>query len=341
MAERRCRECGRPESKDLEFKPNANICKPCNIEYMKEYRRINRKRISRQVRDWKDKNREQYRASCRTHYATADGKKKHRGRVEKTPRTWLSHILSMIRSRCKKPGPHDAKKGPKRDFDLDLDFLMRLHGDQDGCCALSGLPMVHEFNSMRSISIDRVDSGKGYTRDNVQLVCQALNHAKRHHSNEDMIDFLIAFREDVRVTDLKVTNTVTRAGGRPILEHLGDVNKVVLGLARRVQKRYWLKGWKITVDMFNNEFLVEGMDGYSCGYGTAIYDGVLVCGPGVGIKSECDFRVSLGEPDAIERWWSAFVGRIDLAELDHVGIVNSVTRATLPVFGRPSLEGSK
>jgi hypothetical protein len=157
---------------------------------MKEYRKRNRAKIKGQVQEWKDNNRERYREKNREYYATPEGRKKTLDRVQKTPRTWLAHILGGIRSRCKNPGPHDAKVGPKRVYEIDLDFLVEMYNSQGGRCALSHLPMVHVFNDLCSISVDRVSSDLGYTRGNVQLVCKWVNLAKGSHGNGEFLELI-------------------------------------------------------------------------------------------------------------------------------------------------------
>jgi hypothetical protein len=193
-----CRECGKPET-EVEFRPRANICVPCFKAYLKEYRKKNREKLRKQIQDWKDTNREQYRESARKLYHTPEGKKKHRARVCKTPRTWMSHLLSITRAIVAKPGPHDPKSGPQLDFDIDLDFLCSLYEAQDGKCAVTGVKMTHKFNDLAAISVDRIDSKKGHTKDNVHLICQWVNFAKRHHDLEDfkrlLADFLSLNRD--------------------------------------------------------------------------------------------------------------------------------------------------
>jgi len=184
-----CRECGVDEM-NAEFKPKANICKSCNSEYMKAYRARNREKIRGQVQEWKDNNREEYRAANRRYYSTPNGREKTLNRVKRTPRTWLAHLLSTIRCKVKKPGPHDSKEWIRRQYEIDLDFLVGMFADQGGLCALSGLPMSHVFNDLRSISVDRVDSDLGYIRGNVQLVCKWVNLAKGRHSNEEFVGLL-------------------------------------------------------------------------------------------------------------------------------------------------------
>lgn len=45
------------------------------------------------------------------------------------------------------------------------------------------------IRNMFAPSVDRVDNDKGYTFDNVQVVCDMYNHGKGQHSDEDFIKF--------------------------------------------------------------------------------------------------------------------------------------------------------
>jgi hypothetical protein len=58
---------------------------------------------------------------------------------------------------------------------------MELWNKQNGLCAISKIPMTYEIDSGRiytNVSIDQIEQGKGYTEDNVQLVCMAVNQLK-------------------------------------------------------------------------------------------------------------------------------------------------------------------
>jgi hypothetical protein len=88
-----------------------------------------------------------------------------------------------------------------RDFDITVPFLVDLFEKQDGRCVLSGLPMAttthidERPDDMRSnpnkLSIDRIDSSRGYTEDNVQLVRWRPNNMK-----SDML--LDTYKEEIR-----------------------------------------------------------------------------------------------------------------------------------------------
>ena len=75
--------------------------------------------------------------------------------------------------------------------DLTLDYLMYLWEKQDGKCALTGMQMTYKFYEGRvntNLSVDRIDSTKGYSKDNVQLVCMAANQMKNDLSMEEFIN---------------------------------------------------------------------------------------------------------------------------------------------------------
>ncbi len=61
------------------------------------------------------------------------------------------------------------------------EFILDLWNKQQGLCAISKIPMTYEIDSGRvytNLSIDQIIQGKGYTEDNVQLVCMAVNQLK-------------------------------------------------------------------------------------------------------------------------------------------------------------------
>jgi hypothetical protein len=83
---------------------------------------------------------------------------------------------------------HRSKKS-NRENDLSLDFLKQLWNKQKGLCALTGLTMQHSIGKgklFNNLSIDRIDSSKGYTKDNVQLVCSVVNRIKSDLSLEEL-----------------------------------------------------------------------------------------------------------------------------------------------------------
>jgi hypothetical protein len=87
---------------------------------------------------------------------------------------YLDWVLASSRWRAKdKSWPHDISR----------DGILQMLVDQNRCCAVSGVPFSLATHSddpfMRAFapSLDRIESDKGYTRDNCRLVCRITNFA--------------------------------------------------------------------------------------------------------------------------------------------------------------------
>ena len=81
------------------------------------------------------------------------------------------------------------------DFDLTAQEVYDQWEKQKGCCAYTGYPMIHPYNKKGKpltpyvASIDRIDSSKGYTRDNIEIVCIVINYAKNKFTKKEILDF--------------------------------------------------------------------------------------------------------------------------------------------------------
>lgn len=105
------------------------------------------------------------------------------------------------------------KRSKKLKFDITQDHIKELYINQQGKCALSGIKMtyigyqnnnkttINNFN----ISIDRIDSTKGYIKGNIQLICAAVNRMKSDLSNNELINL----SNDIYKTNFNKINTLT------------------------------------------------------------------------------------------------------------------------------------
>lgn len=76
--------------------------------------------------------------------------------------------------------------------DFNWEFLKELWNKQNGLCAISNIPMTFEMNNGRvptNVSVDRRDSKLYYTKDNIQLICMAINQMKSDLSTNELLYF--------------------------------------------------------------------------------------------------------------------------------------------------------
>lgn len=100
----------------------------------------------------------------------------------KTPRNssnWQGYkgVGKTYWSRLKKSASGSFGRRPIH-FELSLEFIADLLESQNYKCALSGLPISAIEGTA---SLDRIDSSKGYTEDNVQWLHKDINMMKRHY----------------------------------------------------------------------------------------------------------------------------------------------------------------
>ena len=73
------------------------------------------------------------------------------------------------------------------------DELWQMWKDQGGRCQLTGVEMVWYGGNGRvlpnSISIDRIDSTKGYEKDNVRLICNCVNSFAGEMDDSEMLTY--------------------------------------------------------------------------------------------------------------------------------------------------------
>jgi len=83
---------------------------------------------------------------------------------------------------------HTSKR--KKEFNIDIQYLLDIYERQNGICNISGIKMTHIHGSVSTnISIDRIDSDLGYIKGNIQLVCYITNIMKNKFSMNELILF--------------------------------------------------------------------------------------------------------------------------------------------------------
>lgn len=96
-------------------------------------------------------------------------------------------------------GARDRAKNKKISFEITKQDLKNLWHEQKGLCAISKIPMTYIMENGRTftnLSVDRKNPHIGYTKDNVQLVCMAVNQMKSDLSKEELLMFCKAIVEN-------------------------------------------------------------------------------------------------------------------------------------------------
>lgn len=79
--------------------------------------------------------------------------------------------------------------------DIDINFLVELYNKQKGKCAITSWEMTTisgEGYKDSNISIDRIDSTRGYIKDNIRLTCRGANAFKGTWNDNQLVELCIA-----------------------------------------------------------------------------------------------------------------------------------------------------
>lgn len=91
---------------------------------------------------------------------------------------------------------YDYKHGAERRgiiFDISIHDMEKVYLKQDGCCAISGIKLILPTSKSRTknstASLDRIDSNKGYTIDNIQWVHKTINQMKWTIDQKEFVEW--------------------------------------------------------------------------------------------------------------------------------------------------------
>jgi len=88
-------------------------------------------------------------------------------------------------------------------FNLDVEYLSRLWDDNNGCCAVTGIPFeLTKLGTRRphpyAPSIDKIKPDRGYVKGNVRLVCYQTNVAISDFGLEQFERFIDLYIQNKR-----------------------------------------------------------------------------------------------------------------------------------------------
>lgn len=115
--------------------------------------------------------------------------------TEKTKK-YTSTLNGFIKKIYKDMHHNAEKRAKKLEIELTIEDIHELYTKQNGLCAISGLKLTHETYAYKdkehiinrlNISIDRINSNLGYTKDNIQLVAAIVNRMKTDLPDNEFI----------------------------------------------------------------------------------------------------------------------------------------------------------
>lgn len=81
-------------------------------------------------------------------------------------------------------------KNKNIEFNINIKDIEDLIIKQNNKCIYSNIVFENNRNGIYSLSIDRIDSDKGYTINNIQLVCSSINQMKNNLKEKEFLDII-------------------------------------------------------------------------------------------------------------------------------------------------------
>jgi hypothetical protein len=94
-----------------------------------------------------------------------------------------------------------AKSRNRYEVLITLEDLENLYDSQNGLCVYSKLPLTLKPHQLTTISLDRIDSSKGYVLGNIQLVGTAINKMKLNYSDKQFIQLCCCVSQHHKAED--------------------------------------------------------------------------------------------------------------------------------------------
>ena len=138
-------------------------------EYNRKWRANNRDKWCEYNRKWRANNRDK---------ASLSNKKNRENR--KNDRSKMASVLLSKTLNAKKRNTRILE------HNLTTVYIQHLLEKQNYCCAFTGIKLDHKTgkNNLRMASIDRINSKKGYVKNNIQIVLNCMNKAKAESTNK-------------------------------------------------------------------------------------------------------------------------------------------------------------
>ena len=139
------------------------VCKICLAEKLRMARLANPEKARERDRIWASKNKDK--------------------RSEQNKKRYVNLTLNQKFAQLVKT----ASDRKRVNCFITVEHLHDVWQRQEGLCAYTKLPLSSEAHQLNTVSLDRIDSDKDYTADNIQLVCVPINRMKLDYSEDQFI----------------------------------------------------------------------------------------------------------------------------------------------------------
>ena len=176
MKKIKCRHCGESRLDYLTKKKGGyrTICKPCHNKYEKERRKLK----EQENPELKDKRLREGR----------DAYKRKREQIEKDPDAKIRFWAAQWRN--------TPREGRDRS-QVTQDRLVEL--TYEGLKKFPYMRVLEKDKTYITASVDRIDSRKGYTDDNIQVIPYWLNSAKMNMEEIELRSYIKHFLEEITI----------------------------------------------------------------------------------------------------------------------------------------------
>lgn len=159
----------------------SHKCKPCEKKYKKYFWQRHRKTLTHLRKAHREKNKQEIlakEASKRLASSLFPDKILERRKLRS-----LTGTAKYIQSRM--AGWRSSAKKRGLEFSLKVDEIVSLYEAQERKCFYTGRDIVLSPNNQNVLSLDRLDSSKGYTTENVVICSLIVNKMKQDLSLDD------------------------------------------------------------------------------------------------------------------------------------------------------------
>jgi len=89
-------------------------------------------------------------------------------------------------------------------IDITNDYMLKLWETQEGKCYLTNIKMdtLSSERSLRNVSIDQINSGIGYLKDNIGLCCESINMSKMQMTKDAFLEQLKLAGKNIMINSL-------------------------------------------------------------------------------------------------------------------------------------------